>query len=64
MTKYRAYAKVTGSKCLGEFEADSSEEAKRLATESENCDVSLCWSCASECEDAEIEEVFVELKEG
>lgn len=61
MSKYRAYGRVVGSKYLGEFEADSPEEAKKLAEQSDECHISLCWSCSDECEDPEIEEVYVEV---
>ncbi len=61
MTKYRAYGKVVGTKYLGEYEASSEEEAIKLAQESENRAVCLCHYCNSECEDPEIEEIFVEV---
>lgn len=60
MPKYRVSASVTGSKFLGVFEADSPEEAEKKAVD-KNGHVSLCHQCASECEDGEIGEVFVEL---
>lgn len=63
MAKFRAYAKVTGTKFLGNFEAESEAEAKKLAEQSEECDISFCWSCADQCEDPEIEEVYVEIEE-
>ena len=59
--KYRAYGIVTGSKYLGEYEADSPEEAEEMALNKSN--VFLCHQCADECEDPEIHEVTVELVE-
>lgn len=60
MSKYRAFGKVVGTKYLGEFEADTPEEAKEKAENSEDACVILCYSCISECEDPEIVDVEVE----
>lgn len=64
MPKYRVYAKVSGSKYLGEFEAATPEEAEQLALESDEAAICLCHQCAGECESAEVEEVTVEEVKG
>lgn len=46
-------AKVVGSKYLGEFEANSPEEAIEKALHSDKAWISLCCHCTSECEDPE-----------
>lgn len=53
--KYSVTGVVTGSKYLGEFEADSKEEAIALAMESDAISVRLCHQCVEECEDPEID---------
>ena len=45
MPKYRAYGKVVGSKYLGEFEAENEQEAKNIASESDDAQISFCWRC-------------------
>jgi len=57
---YRVSARVVGSKFIGEFEANSKEEAEEMASESDEAYISLCHQCSSECEDIEIEEFFIE----
>jgi len=57
---YSVSASVRGSKYIGEFEASSKEEAMEIALKSDEMYISLCHQCSSECEDAEIDEVFVE----
>jgi hypothetical protein len=54
MPRYRVVGKVAGSKYLGEFEADSPDEAIEKAL-AENGMVCLCHQCSSECEDAEVD---------
>lgn len=54
MPKYRVYGIVTGSKFIGEFEADSPELAKELAAKSDNCYVSICNQCSNEIDDPQI----------
>ncbi|MFZ4506055.1 MAG: hypothetical protein ACOYNK_06870 [Microbacteriaceae bacterium] len=55
MPKYRIYGKVNASKYLGEFSADSVDDAIQKAYDSEECCVCLCHQCASDAENAEIE---------
>lgn len=50
MRKYAVYGVMTGSKFLGEFEANSPEEAKEMAANSEQNNVCLCHQCADEIE--------------
>lgn len=60
MPLYRATGAVAGSKYLGEFEAATPEEAEEMAENSAESWVSLCHQCSSQCEDPEIQSVFVE----
>lgn len=60
MPIYRVSAVVIGSKYIGEFEAESVEEAKEMAWESDELFISLCHSCSGECEDAEVTELNVD----
>jgi Fe-S oxidoreductase len=63
MPLYRVVGTVTASKYLGEFEADSPEEAVEKALESEEAHVSVCHQCAHDVSDPGIEEAFAELVE-
>lgn len=64
MPRFKVYGVVTGSKYLGEFEANSKEEAEELALQSNEAYVSLCCECSDECEDPEVTEVeAVEIKD-
>jgi hypothetical protein len=56
--KFNVYATVTGSKYIGEFEADTKEEALEKAAD--ECYVSLCCQCSRECEDPEVTELTAE----
>jgi len=58
MTKYRVYGTVMGGKFLGEYEADTKEEAEEMAWE--NADVSLCHQCSCECDDPQVTEITTE----
>ena len=57
---YKVYGVVTGSKYLGEFEADTAEEAVDLALESDEACCCLCHACSRECEDPSIESATAE----
>lgn len=48
--KFRVYGIATGSKYLGEFEADSEEQAKEMAANSDENHICLCHQCARELE--------------
>lgn len=50
MKKYAVYGVMTGSKFLGEFEANSPEEAQEMAANSEENSVCLCHQCSDEIE--------------
>lgn len=63
MPLYRVSGTVTASKYLGEFEADSPEDAVEKALESEEAHVSVCHQCAHDVSDPEIHEAFAELIE-
>ena len=55
MPKFSVYAKVVGSKYLGEFEAANAEEAETLALNSDAASICLCHACADQIEDPEVE---------
>ncbi len=63
MPKYHVYGHVVGTKYLGEFEAETPEEAKEMAIEAEEAHVSFCHQCSRECSDPEIHEATVEEAE-
>lgn len=63
MKTWRVYATVTGSKYLGEVEAETEEEAKEKAFDLDAAYISLCHACSTHCEDAEITEVVAEEAE-
>lgn len=60
---YSIYAKVVGSKYIGEVEAESEDQAIEKAEEHPNAYISLCHQCSHHCEDAEIEEFTAEVWE-
>lgn len=60
MQKYRVVGKVYASKYLGEFEANSPEEAVELALASDAASVCLCHQCSDQAEDAQIEDGIAE----
>lgn len=60
MPKYRVYGAVTGSKYLGEYEADSPEEAEEMALNKEG-HVCFCHQCSDQCEDPEVTDINVEV---
>lgn len=53
MPKYAVYGKVHASKFLGEFEADSAEQAIEMGLESEANQFCLCHQCADEIDVSE-----------
>lgn len=62
MAKYIVYGVVDARKYIGEFEADSPEEAEEMAwraVESGEVEIELCHRCVGEVEEATIEEVIV-----
>lgn len=63
MKTYSIYAKVVGSKYIGEVEAESEEEAIKKAYKHPNAHVSLCHQCSHHCEDVEIDELTAEVWE-
>ena len=48
MAKYRVYGNYIFTKVLGEYEADSEEEAIEKALENAECDATLCWQCSQD----------------
>lgn len=63
MSKYNVYATVTGGAYLGQVEADSKEEALRIADTQIDLSVSFCHQCTKYCENAEITDIQVEEEE-
>lgn len=60
MTKYRVHAGVHGGKYIGDFEADSPDGAITKADEAEALHVSVCWQCADEVGDPEVQTYVIE----
>lgn len=52
MAKYRVYGNYVFSKVLGEYEAESKEEAIEKALEETECDATLCCCCSKEFVDS------------
>jgi hypothetical protein len=44
--KYRVYGTFTGTKYLGEFDAESADEAIKSALDSDQNSISLCHQCS------------------
>lgn len=63
MAKYRITAIFKGWKDLGVFEADSLEEAEELAYDSEESSPNLCYHCANQVHDLEVDDLFIEEDE-
>jgi len=53
MSKWDVYGEVRGNKYLGQYEADTKEQAEEMALK-KNGDVAFCHQCSGECEDAEV----------
>lgn len=51
MAKYRVYGNYVFSKVLGEYEADSQEEAIEKALDEAECNITLCYHCSKNFED-------------
>lgn len=60
MKTYTCYAKIVGTKWLGDVEAENATEALKLAHELDTCYVSVCHQCSDQVDSPEIDEVFVE----
>ena len=52
MARYRIYANYVFSKVLGEYEADSEEEAIKTALEEAPDDADLCVQCSKDFVDS------------
>jgi len=61
MPKFNVYGSVVGSKFIGTYEAKTRDEAIDKA--SRDAHVSLCHHCATECENAEVDELTAERVE-
>lgn len=62
MKKYSVTAIAYGTVYLGEFEANSIEEAREMALEKSGDTICLCHQCSKEISDVTIsdEEIYVE----
>lgn len=60
MARFRIHGIVSGSKYLGEIEADNKEEAIEKGFELDACYVSMCHQCSREIEDPEVREILAE----
>lgn len=60
MKKWQAYGVISGTKYLGEVEAETEEEAKEKAFALDAAWVSLCYQCSSQCSDPEIQDIELE----
>lgn len=58
--KWSVSGAVTGSIYLGEYEADSAEEAIKMALDDEEAHPHMCHQCARYCEDPMIDEETLE----
>jgi len=65
MPKYSVYGAVRASTYLGDFEADTPEQAIEMALASDAASISVCHACAGHISDPEIDEdsVTAELSE-
>ena len=57
---YSVYAKIVGSKYLGEVEADSEDEAIEKAFQLDSCHCSVCHQCSKQIDNPEIDEITAE----
>lgn len=60
MKKFHVYAVVTGSKYLGEVDAETKEEAIEKGENLKSVNISICHQCSSECENPEVTEITAE----
>lgn len=54
---------VHGSKYLGEYEAETADEAISMALESDAASCHMCHHCSDECEDPEIVSAVASLSD-
>lgn len=59
--KWLAFGAVTASTFIGEYEADTKEEAELLA--GADARVSVCHECSRKIEDPEISEIIIEARD-
>lgn len=62
MTKYNVWGSVGADKLIGTYEADSPEEAEKMADKDPEADwsTSLCHQCSHEVELGDIYKTYVE----
>lgn len=54
---FAVHGTVIGGKFLGEYEAETKEQAIALAEAEHGGPISLCHQCSSECEDGFIDKI-------
>jgi len=59
MKKFRVYGIITASTCIGEYDAETAEEAEKMAWEDAGYP-SICYQCSKEIDLGEIYELQVE----
>lgn len=59
MKKYKVYAKITGFKFIGEY--DANDESQAIEVADEDATINLCKLCSKDF-DLEIEKLEAELK--
>lgn len=64
MKTYRVYGIWSASKMIGEFKANSKEEAIAAAEKSDEAYASLCWHCSHEIELGDPTPYKFEVEEG
>lgn len=63
MAKWNVTGVVTGGKYLGEYEAETAEQAIATALMLEGGGISLCNQCSGECEDGAVDEAIASLSD-
>ena len=61
--KWNCFGRVVGSKYFGIVEAETEDEAQEKAEKLDSCYVSICHRCSEHIDDAQIDEIVVELDE-
>jgi len=62
--KFDVYVGIDASFFLGTFEAETKEEAERIAYDDENCATpGLCHQCSRDIELGDVAKLFIEEKE-
>lgn len=61
MPKFKAWAYISAGHYLGEYEADTAEEAQQMADDEHlGAAVSICYQCAKEIDEPTISRIDIE----